>query len=426
MIDKNLFPYNLAVMAMMKNEEPYLKEWLDYHLLAGVNHFYIYDNESNDTTKKVLQPYIDADIVTYTPFPGKDNQLLAYNDALQRFKFESRYMAFIDVDEFMFPKAHLSLTKFINDIAKKNPSAGGFEIRFMSSSSNSNAGINYSDILGMINGYATAPKKNIKSIINPRMANYFQSLQSPIYYDGIYATEISSEQIVLKHYKVEPRGEYELKNQRFLEVLRGINIQSISYDDKIQSPAQNNLFDESLLAYREKRQADLLSKDEGIEALFDKNKANYKKVFKSLYQNLDPMFQPKVSKEFLEGKVETFLTCWHLAVILGEKEILNEEEINLLLDVSLDAIRKAFSISFSAFEVQMMFSVLPEILTQPYIITESFRDFIKVLLSAWQQRKQFEMTPETEAQTWKEVNDLNYIYRLVKSFDFYEKKDNLR
>ena len=195
MIDKNLFPYNLAVMAMMKNEEPYLKEWLDYHLLAGVNHFYIYDNESNDTTKKVLQPYIDADIVTYTPFPGKDNQLLAYNDALQRFKFESRYMAFIDVDEFMFPKAHLSLTKFINDIAKKNPSAGGFEIRFMSSSSNSNAGINYSDILGMINGYATAPKKNIKSIINPRMANYFQSLQSPIYYDGI--EEISDNDVKL-------------------------------------------------------------------------------------------------------------------------------------------------------------------------------------------------------------------------------------
>ena len=42
MIDKNLFLYDLAVAAIFKDEARYLKEWLDYHLLAGVEHFYLY------------------------------------------------------------------------------------------------------------------------------------------------------------------------------------------------------------------------------------------------------------------------------------------------------------------------------------------------------------------------------------------------
>ena len=38
-VEKNLFLYNLAVVSIMKNEAPYVKEWLDYHILAGVENF---------------------------------------------------------------------------------------------------------------------------------------------------------------------------------------------------------------------------------------------------------------------------------------------------------------------------------------------------------------------------------------------------
>ncbi|MBR0260666.1 MAG: glycosyltransferase family 2 protein [Selenomonadaceae bacterium] len=47
-VDKNLFLYDLAIVAILKNEGRYLKEWLDYHLSAGVDHFYLYDNDSTD------------------------------------------------------------------------------------------------------------------------------------------------------------------------------------------------------------------------------------------------------------------------------------------------------------------------------------------------------------------------------------------
>ena len=104
-VDKNLFLYDLSVVAIMKCEGPYLKEWLDYHLLAGVDHFYIYDNDSPDNQAEVAAPYVKAGLVDYIHAPGKAMQNFVYNDAVKRFKFQSRYMAFIDGDEFILPKS---------------------------------------------------------------------------------------------------------------------------------------------------------------------------------------------------------------------------------------------------------------------------------------------------------------------------------
>ena len=105
MVDKNLFLYDLAVVAILKNEGHYLKEWLDYHLVAGVEHFYLYDNDSSDNAAEILRPYVAAGLVDYFSAPGTAMQMLGYNDAVKRFKFFSRYMAFIDLDEFIFPKS---------------------------------------------------------------------------------------------------------------------------------------------------------------------------------------------------------------------------------------------------------------------------------------------------------------------------------
>ena len=106
MVDKDLFLHDLAIVAIMKNEGHYLKEWLDYHLTAGVDHFYLYDNESTDNQAEVAKPYVEAGLVGYFPFPGKNMQMFAWNKAVKEFKFQCRYMAFIDADEFIFPKVN--------------------------------------------------------------------------------------------------------------------------------------------------------------------------------------------------------------------------------------------------------------------------------------------------------------------------------
>lgn len=68
----------LSFVAIIKNEAPYIIEWIEYHRLVGVEKFYIYDNGSTDNIKDILTPYISNNTVVYHEFPGKEMQLSAY------------------------------------------------------------------------------------------------------------------------------------------------------------------------------------------------------------------------------------------------------------------------------------------------------------------------------------------------------------
>ena len=97
----------IALAAIVKNEAHYLAEWIEFHLLLGVRHVFLYDNGSTDNSPEVLAPYIRDQLVTIIPwvnFSGSLNpQALAYNHALTNFGPDFAWMAFIDVDEFLYP-----------------------------------------------------------------------------------------------------------------------------------------------------------------------------------------------------------------------------------------------------------------------------------------------------------------------------------
>ena len=126
---ENDFPNYLSIVLIIKNESHLMPEWLEYHIMMGVDKFYIYDNESTDNLKDVLTPYIRDGIVEYFLWPDdpekivKDNfrttpQVLAYNDAVNRFRDRTKWMAFIDADEFITPIKHANLKDFLHDFDK--------------------------------------------------------------------------------------------------------------------------------------------------------------------------------------------------------------------------------------------------------------------------------------------------------------------
>lgn len=78
--------YTVAVCAIFKNESVFLKEWLEYHLLIGVEHFYLYNNFSEDNYQDILAPYIEKGQVTLTEWPVQFGQLPAYKDCFQKQK----------------------------------------------------------------------------------------------------------------------------------------------------------------------------------------------------------------------------------------------------------------------------------------------------------------------------------------------------
>ena len=258
-VDKNLFLYDMAIVSIMKNEARYVKEWLDYYLAAGVDHFYIYDNESPDNFKEVLQPYIDSGAVTYKFYPGTGRQMEAFMEAVKNYRFFCRYMAFIDADEFIFPlETEKSIPEVADEILQDKPFAGGIEIRWMMYGSNNLEKADYSK--GVLERFTRrAPQiSNIpKTIANPRRVSFITNPHYIGYFINSIGVGINDGKIISKirinHYKLKSREEFAARNNKFVgDVAYG---NKNYYEEKIFSHEHNNdIFDDSILKYRDARQ----------------------------------------------------------------------------------------------------------------------------------------------------------------------------
>lgn len=107
----------LSVCSVFKNEAKYLKEWIEYHRLIGVNHFYLYNIQGSDNYLRILNPYIKEGLVSLIHWPDLSgdeenrvsfwmlgSQIPAYENAAQfRAVNETEWLTFLDVDEFLVP-----------------------------------------------------------------------------------------------------------------------------------------------------------------------------------------------------------------------------------------------------------------------------------------------------------------------------------
>jgi hypothetical protein len=107
-------PY-LSICAIYRDEAPYLREWIEFHRLVGVERFFLYDNLSEDDHLEVLAPYLEDGTVTIQRWPVFDPQVPAYNDCLRWHRDDSRWIAFIDVDEFLFSPSGQPLPDVLAD-----------------------------------------------------------------------------------------------------------------------------------------------------------------------------------------------------------------------------------------------------------------------------------------------------------------------
>lgn len=108
----------LSICAIFRNEASYMKEWIEFHRLMSVDHFYLYNNLSEDDYLDLLQPYIDQGIVTLHEWPRpwkRSVQADAYQDCLDQYKDESQWIAFIDLDEFLFAPNAPKLADVLQD-----------------------------------------------------------------------------------------------------------------------------------------------------------------------------------------------------------------------------------------------------------------------------------------------------------------------
>lgn len=110
--------YTFSICGIFKDEAPFLKEWIEFHRLVGVEHFYLYNNNSSDNFLMVLEPYIHNGIVTLIDFPHDHAQFKAYKSFYETYRNESQWISFLDIDEFICPIFYLKLKEWIKPYEK--------------------------------------------------------------------------------------------------------------------------------------------------------------------------------------------------------------------------------------------------------------------------------------------------------------------
>ena len=379
MVDKDLFLHDLAVVAIMKCEGHYLKEWLDYHLAAGVDHFYIYDNESPDNQAEVAAPYVEAGLVDYFPWPGEAMQTVAYNDALKRFKFHCRYMAFIDGDEFILPKSKRTIVEVVDEILSHNDKAAGLAIHWNAFDSNGQEKADYSrPVLERFTRCSKIINPCIKTIANPRKIVFFKQnrVHTAGFFRGFFSvdenlntvynfkpTPATAEKIVINHYHCKSLEEYMLKIKRGDAVFPDREIRSLKKFYQVQTNKGN--YEDDIIKYRDAR----------AKVYQPPKPRSADDLIKVLEKNLPSDAPP----DFYAGKMETFLACRAIASYLQTK-LADNKIAKFYEEVSLNAALKAFIASASMADRELFIMELPTLLRLPYFARfqlEYIREFFK-------------------------------------------------
>lgn len=264
------YPHEVAIAAILKNEAPYVKEWLDYHIAAGVTKFYLYDNDSTDNLTDVLKPYIDSGTVEYTWLPGKFMQFPAYNDAVRRHKFDCRYLAVIDLDEFIYPCSGQSIPAAVDEIFALDNKVGGYAVNWRVYGSSGHTSKDFSrGVLDRFKRRGSADFSDnicVKSILNPRCVEVIVNPHFAYYYPGKYAVNdqggvvpyaqnkpLPNSKTVINHYLTKSREEYAAKKNRgWADVAVGRTWEDFARCDV------NDVFDGGILTYRSKMLANPL------------------------------------------------------------------------------------------------------------------------------------------------------------------------
>lgn len=105
----------LSIATIARGESPYLIEWIRYHLGVGIDHIYVYDNKEPGSYDYHWAQVAYREQVSFIQFPGETMQTKMTEHALANLRNATRWLAFIDVDEFIVPRTTDDIQTFLKD-----------------------------------------------------------------------------------------------------------------------------------------------------------------------------------------------------------------------------------------------------------------------------------------------------------------------
>ena len=193
------YTYNLSIGALFQNEAPYLKEWIEYHKLLGVEHFYLYNNYSSDNYLEVLKPYIQEGVVELKDELTQADtiqifypmQCKCYTNCCKIASGISKWIAFIDIDEFLVPVEAPTLTDFLKDYEKFGGLGANWRIFGTSYVKKIPQDKLLIETLTLCTPSSHADNRYLKCIVRPERVLVFDNAHLPTFKTGFFGVNTS-------------------------------------------------------------------------------------------------------------------------------------------------------------------------------------------------------------------------------------------
>ncbi|WP_151719114.1 glycosyltransferase family 2 protein [Gemmobacter serpentinus] len=164
----------LSVTAI-RDEGPFLLEWLAWHRLLGVTDFLVFSNDCSDGSDRMLEALAQAGVLTHVPHqapPEKSVQWQALKSAWQHpLRKHADWMLVSDVDE--FPMIHIGAHRFADLLAALPETTEAVALGWRLFGANG--------VLGLVDQPVTAQflRSAPPDMVHPIGASYFKTLFRP-------------------------------------------------------------------------------------------------------------------------------------------------------------------------------------------------------------------------------------------------------
>lgn len=92
---------NISIIAIAKNENLYINEWINHHLSLGFDKIIVADN-NNSNSEKISDVVNNPNVIIENYHDVIGVQPIAYTELFLKYKEQFDWIAFIDIDEFIF------------------------------------------------------------------------------------------------------------------------------------------------------------------------------------------------------------------------------------------------------------------------------------------------------------------------------------
>ena len=202
--------------------DPYmLIEFIEVYRILGADKFVIYNANSSAKIENIVSHYRDASLLDLFNWDLPSNMSTHYvaqpaliQDCIYRYMFASKYIALVNLDEFIFPRLQSSLLDLLAGLDCRNPGQIVFQSQFFSLDARQHLNGSAYKTLAMLNSlvlsYTMTDSKELgyrircKTIVNPRNILIGQVHTMRQMVPGSNTCRVPSAEAMIHHYRLWP------------------------------------------------------------------------------------------------------------------------------------------------------------------------------------------------------------------------------